>query len=143
MDKELIADGKIAGVLSDSSMGGGEIYFGVTVSPLCAEYLAKCLDEPLCKHCGREEAECGADPCADVILETIPESKKQSLYVVAGGCKCPQCGSTNIDGEGVEIGEGTATQECGCNNCAAEWYDRYALTGYSLIEEGEQCSNKP
>jgi len=42
---------------------GGHVYFGVTVSRQRAEYLMRCLDEPLCKACGREEAECSANPC--------------------------------------------------------------------------------
>jgi hypothetical protein len=46
--------------------GKDQVYFGVTVDAQRAEYLSKCLDAPLCKGCGREEAECSADPCVDV-----------------------------------------------------------------------------
>ncbi len=51
-------------------------------------------------------------------------------YVAKGGCRCPACGSDDVEGEGVSIGAGSATQECGCNQCEAEWADTYLLTGY-------------
>lgn len=51
-------------------------------------------------------------------------------YVAKAGCRCPACGSDDINGDGVEIGAGYATQECGCNQCDAEWMDTYRLTGY-------------
>ena len=31
------------------------------------KYLTGALDEPLCQGCGREEAECSADPCEALI----------------------------------------------------------------------------
>lgn len=37
--------------------------FSVKVDDLRYQYLMKCLVEPLCQSCGREEAECSADPC--------------------------------------------------------------------------------
>ena len=40
-----------------------QVYFAVTVTKRRAEYLYKCLHTPLCYACGREQAECEADPC--------------------------------------------------------------------------------
>ena len=53
----------------DVQLADDQIYFAVTVSRQRAEYLARCLDEPLCNGCGREEAECSADPCPGVIAD--------------------------------------------------------------------------
>lgn len=44
-----------------------KVYFAVTVTKRRAEYLYKCLQRPLCARCGREAAECEADPCWDTI----------------------------------------------------------------------------
>jgi len=44
-------------------MEKGKIYFAVMVDKPRAEYLMRCLGEPLCPHCGREIAECSGDPC--------------------------------------------------------------------------------
>ncbi len=41
--------------------------FRAVVDPIRFAYLTKCLDELLCQGCGREEAECSADPCEGVI----------------------------------------------------------------------------
>jgi len=51
-------------------------------------------------------------------------------YVAQGGNHCPACGSRDIEGHEVNIDSGYATQECGCNQCDAEWTDTYRLTGY-------------
>lgn len=50
-----------------------------------------------------------------------------------GGCCCPFCGSDNLDGEGVDVGKASATQEVTCQDCNASWYDEYQLTGYTVI----------
>ena len=46
------------------SLLGDKVYFGIAVSKQRAEYLIRCLERPLCSHCGREEDECNAEPCA-------------------------------------------------------------------------------
>lgn len=46
-------------------MTNDTIFFGVQVSQMRADYLYKCLLRPLCRHCGREVAECSADPCGN------------------------------------------------------------------------------
>lgn len=58
-------------------------------------------------------------------------------YIKKGGGCCPFCRSTNIDGEGVDVGESSASQECTCHDCNASWYDLYNLDGYSVINEPE------
>jgi hypothetical protein len=50
---------------------------------------------------------------------------------------CPACGSTAIEGEGVEIVSGSAFQRCGCTACNAEWEDHYLLTATHLYEESD------
>lgn len=54
-------------------------------------------------------------------------------YVAKGGSICPFCGSTEIEGDGVEIDGPTATQEVSCGSCEATWFDTYALTGYFTV----------
>jgi transposase-like protein len=56
-----------------------------------------------------------------------------AAYVKKGGSCCPWCRSTNISGEGVDVHEGGATQECTCEDCNASWYDHYTLQGYQTI----------
>jgi len=41
--------------------------FRAWVDPIRFKYLTAALDEPLCQGCGREVAECEADPCDGVI----------------------------------------------------------------------------
>jgi hypothetical protein len=52
-------------------------------------------------------------------------------YIEKGGNSCPFCGSTAIDGNGVEIEKGKAFQPCSCNRCGKEWTDIYILVGFS------------
>lgn len=52
-------------------------------------------------------------------------------YVANGGICCPFCGSTDIEGGGVDIDVGGASQAIFCNECEAEWTDHYTLSGYS------------
>jgi len=43
--------------------------FRAWVDPIRFKYLTGALDEHLCQGCGREEAECSADPCVGVIYD--------------------------------------------------------------------------
>jgi len=45
----------------------GLLEFRAVVDGARYKYLTACLDEPLCLACGREEAECDADPCCDMV----------------------------------------------------------------------------
>lgn len=60
----------------------------------------------------------------------------QRKHVESAGLYCPQCGSQDISGEGVEVDEEGATQEVTCSACGAAWDDHFRLIGYELIEEG-------
>lgn len=55
-------------------------------------------------------------------------------YRDSGGVRCPNCGSENIEGQGVEVDQGSCYQPCGCNDCDAEWNDVYQLLGYDDLE---------
>tara|TARA_Y100000310_G_scaffold329265_1_gene398764 strand:- start:837 stop:1046 length:210 start_codon:yes stop_codon:yes gene_type:complete len=56
-------------------------------------------------------------------------------YVEASGCRCPACGSDEIESTaGVEVDGGYASQEVGCLACPAVWYDTYILTGFDDLD---------
>ncbi|WP_199097179.1 hypothetical protein [Dyella sp. ASV21] len=57
----------------------------------------------------------------------------QSEYLTVRGTQCPYCHSQDVEGSEVDINEGGATQEIGCNTCNAEWIDTYTLTGYMEV----------
>ncbi len=57
-------------------------------------------------------------------------------YLKADGGVCPCCRGTNIEGEGVDINHGGASQACTCDDCGAEWVDHYTLAGFILNPEG-------
>lgn len=67
--------------------------------------------------------------------QKAPLTNKQ--YVKKGGNCCPFCGSTNIEGEGVDVQEGSAQQEVTCQDCFASWFDEYNLVGYTIINGPE------
>ena len=112
-----------------------KVYFGVSVSPLRAEFLAKCLELPLCKGCGREESECSADPCDDVIKERH-EPVSQEEYLNRKGAICPSCQSStlSVKYDVPEIGIGNGFQTAKCKQCGAEWQDNYELSGYIMLD---------
>jgi transposase-like protein len=61
----------------------------------------------------------------------------QHEYVMASGCKCPVCGSTDIGTSGcVEMDLHYAWQEVECNDCHSGWTDEYRLIGYNNLEIG-------
>ena len=127
----------------EAQVGNSKIFFGHLVTRQRAEYLAKCLGEPLCSDCGRELAECDADPCAMkqhqhdamVVYPLRPER-----YASEKGQQCPACGGENFEGGSIEIGAGTATQKVWCTtgDCHALWYDEYTLTSYTMLREDDQ-----
>jgi len=49
-------------------------------------------------------------------------------YIQKGGVKCPFCLRDEIEGAGVEIDAGQASQDITCNLCGASWTDVYVLT---------------
>lgn len=54
-----------------------------------------------------------------------PEQREK--YIAQGGTRCPYCGSEDLDGKGVQIDRGTATQEVMCTDCGNGWTDIYVL----------------
>jgi hypothetical protein len=75
-DTNLFIDGASVGAMIEQP-GEPMIYFGVTVTQQRAEFLARMLEVDLCEGCGRERAECDADPC-----NTVYRSKKDKLFPV-------------------------------------------------------------
>lgn len=53
--------------------------------------------------------------------------KQKNTYIEAGGVCCPFCGSSDIEGQSVEVDAGRATQSMGCLACHREWTDQYVL----------------
>ena len=49
-------------------------------------------------------------------------------YIQSGGTHCPHCGGVDLDGKGVSIDAGTATQEVMCTDCGRGWTDVYTLS---------------
>lgn len=49
--------------------------------------------------------------------------------------RCPVCNSTNIEGEGVDVGYNGASQECSCSSCGSTWTLTFKLTGYEFLDE--------
>lgn len=62
---------------------------------------------------------------------------KVNKYVLDGGCECPFCGSTQIEGREVEVMAGSAFQEMSCLACGAEWDDVYHLVGVINKKNGD------
>jgi len=54
-------------------------------------------------------------------------------YKARGGNFCPNCESENIQGEGVEVHVGCASQQVTCLDCFAAWIDQYILKGFSNL----------
>lgn len=52
----------------------------------------------------------------------------RKAYIESGATKCPHCGSEDLDGKGVDIDSGTASQEVMCTDCGEGWVDIYTLT---------------
>ena len=57
----------------------------------------------------------------------------QGEYRQNGGCSCPFCGNSDVEGGFVEVDAGTAWQKVKCNGCGKEWHDVYNLDGYETI----------
>ncbi len=55
--------------------------------------------------------------------------------LIAKPDQCPYCGSTDTEGEGVDVQDDArrAEQEVGCNACGASWYLRWQLNGAAII----------
>ena len=60
---------------------------------------------------------------------------KQKKAYLKDSSKCPFCGSDNIGGDGVEIGDNQAEQIVTCNDCEHSWRDIYVLKKVEGIGE--------
>lgn len=59
---------------------------------------------------------------------------------VYDGSTCPYCGSSEINGEGIEQGvvggdSPDAVETIECDDCGAEWQDLYKLLGFITLRE--------
>lgn len=60
----------------------------------------------------------------------MSEPLTPEAYVRTHGSKCPACHSDQIVGHSVDFDMGYVMQRVGCEDCNAEWWDTYELTGY-------------
>ena len=58
----------------------------------------------------------------------------QKEHVKTKGEKCPRCGSTEIEGDAIDIIGEFAVQPVGCMECDAEWMNEYTLSGYGELK---------
>lgn len=54
------------------------------------------------------------------------------------GVSCPICKSENIVGTYIELDIASANQDCICEDCRSSWTDHYTLTGWTLLEYGDE-----
>lgn len=54
--------------------------------------------------------------------------KMQQDYIDSEGSACPFCASDDIEGAGVAVESGIATQRMFCNDCEESWEDVYTLS---------------
>ncbi len=83
---------------------------------------------------GRETlVDLAAEPPGTAIpCEPDAAQEKARQFVLAGGTQCPQCHSSDLDCEAVELDELCAYQEICCRNCQLEFFAVYRLAGYGL-----------
>lgn len=64
-------------------------------------------------------------------LDENTKDTQEQKYVSAKGTRClnPACNSSNLEGQGVEIDAGIASQEVICPECGWSWTDLYQLIG--------------
>lgn len=60
----------------------------------------------------------------------------EAQYTALRGCRCPSCGSSDVEGGFVNIDGGTASQAVCCGECGAGWSDTYTLMGYADLDGG-------
>ncbi len=59
-------------------------------------------------------------------------------YKQNNGTKCMFCGDDQLQGDGVEISSGQASQNVTCIKCSANWTDVYLLANVVNIEKGDK-----
>lgn len=69
-------------------------------------------------------------------------TKKQIRdYVKSGSC-CPRCGSTDVEGEGIEVDGSSCWQPVNCTNCGLMWQDIYRLESIDNVKYPEDEDGK-
>ncbi len=65
-----------------------------------------------------------------------PYPMNEREYVSAGGGQCPNCGDPqiNIEYRSVDFEGGGVYQRAICHACDFEWYDKYHLAGFDVLE---------
>lgn len=89
----------------------------------------------------KEEAEGLAIKEAERLFDVSSISPEVESVTVEGekeyiGSSCPCCGSENIEGEDFDF-EGNS-REVSCTDCNARWNELFTLTGFELIEGGDE-----
>jgi hypothetical protein len=64
--------------------------------------------------------------------DRLPDPQQQ--YLENGGTCCPNCGSTSIQASALEQDADIAEQMVDCQDCHANWYDQFRLTGYRDLQ---------
>lgn len=72
--------------------------------------------------------------------ETI-EKEGENVLDACRQNQCPKCGSSDIEGESVEVCAGTAEQPVSCNACDSTWTERYALELVDIHGQEETCQH--
>jgi hypothetical protein len=84
-------------------------------------------------HKGRDTiVDLAAEPPAENQCGAAAGQGKARQFVQTGGTQCPQCHSSDLDCEAVELDELCAYQEIRCRNCQLQFYAVYRLAGYGL-----------
>jgi hypothetical protein len=85
-------------------------------------------------HRGRETlVDLAAEPPGAALpCESDTAQKKARQFVLTGGTQCPQCHSSDLDCEAVELDELCAYQEICCRSCQLKFFAVYRLVGYVL-----------
>lgn len=73
--------------------------------------------------------------------EDGPMSDEQ--YVALRGCRCPFCGSGNIEAETPEADGDDAWELVHCHDCDKDWTDLFKLRGYVSENSGDAAEDSP
>jgi hypothetical protein len=76
------------------------------------------------------------DPYCDMMpaiekIESVRAPLTNKQYARWKGNACPFCGSSDLEGEAVDIEDGKAYQSVMCHCCKKAWRDEYKLVGYT------------
>jgi hypothetical protein len=69
---------------------------------------------------------------------SLAQTLSEEEYIALRGERCPNCASSCIEGDSIEIGGNGASQSIRCLECDATWVDVYVLSGYEFLEVPEE-----